>query len=543
MKNSAKALNINSRALFIFVVIMLCIGICGLRVALINIHPDKVVSSTKAARSITVAQSRGCIYDRNFKRLVGLTEEIVSVVKPTTNALATIRGFISAQDYVNAVDLLGKGNLLLIRPERQIISEDILNLKVYNRYYDFQLAPHLTGTVSEDGSDGLSGIEKGYDSFLKSNSGVLNVRFLTDGTGKFLRGGKLEVVDNNYNSSAGIVLTLDSEIQRFLEKIVDNNGFKKGAAVMLDVNSGAVVASVSRPNFNPNRISDYLKDENQPLFNRVLGAYPVGSVFKTLVAASALEQGVNPQKEYFCNGSINQGGVSFGCTKSHGKVNMASALVFSCNCYFVNLSKEIDINHLRDTAESVGFGNPIELADGIKSYSGTLPSITELESDAAKANFSFGQGSLTASPLQVAMLYCAVANSGKIYKPYLVSGFCDAEGSFELSLNEQAPVNVFSKETADLLSSFLELAVREGTGKNARTEYFDAAGKTATAQSGDFSSGKERLVTWFAGFFPYENPRYVLVVMNEDGKSGSADCAPIFSAVASFIAEYERLNK
>ncbi len=526
-----------------FVFIMLCLGMCGIRIALINTELNKTVSSSKAARTITVAKSRGSIYDRNLCRLVGFTEEIISVVKPTSNALAAIRSFIDAQEYVNAVESLGKGNLLLIRPNSKINSADILNLKVYKRYYDFQLASHLIGTVGDGEEKGVSGIEKGFDSFLTSNAGTLNVRFLSDGTGKILQGGTIEVVDNNYNSSAGVVLTLDSKIQSFLEEAVDTNGFKKGAAVMLEVNSGAIVAAVSRPNFNPNNISEYLNDENQPLFNRVIGAYPVGSVFKTLVAASALEQGANPEKEYYCNGSINCGGVRFGCTKAHGMVNMATALVYSCNCYFVNLSKEIDFERLRDMAESIGFGNSIDIANGITTYSGTLPSVEELKSDAAKANFSFGQGTLTATPLQVASLYCAVANSGKFNKPYLVNGFCDSEGNYESTKNQQAPITVFSENTADLLSSFLELAVREGTGKSARTKYFDVAGKTATAQSGDFSSGKERLVTWFAGFFPYVNPKYVLVVMNEEGKSGSADCAPIFSSVASYIAEYEQLNK
>ena len=222
---------------------------------------------------------------------------------------------------------------------------------------------------------------------------------------------------------------------------------------------------------------------------------------------------------------------------------MASALVYSCNCYFVNLSTQIDFGLVRDMAESLGFSNSLEIADGIATYSGALPSISELESDAAKANFSFGQGSLTATPLQVASLYCAVANSGKISKPYLVSGLCDSEGKFEATHKQQAPVTVFSEKTADLLSCFLELAVREGTGQNARSGLFDVAGKTATAQSGDFSSGKERLVTWFAGFFPYENPKYVLVILNEDGVSGSADCAPVFSAVSAFVADYEQLNK
>ncbi len=531
------------RALFLFALVMLCFGTCGLRIAIINTEQNKAVSSTKGARTVTVAESRGAIYDRNFNRLVGVAEDLVSVVKPTAHALSSIRNFVSAEEYVNAVDMLGKGSLLILRPDSESESDDILNLNVYRRYNDLQLASHLIGTLGDGGEKGASGIEKGYDGFLKSNSGSLSVRFLSDGAGKILQGGKIEVVDNNYNTPAGIILTIDSQIQSFLEKTIDESTVKKGVALMVDVKSGAVVAAVSRPNFNPNKISEYLNDKNNPLFNRLLGAYPVGSVFKTLVAASALEQGKNPQDDYFCSGSIICGGVRFGCTKAHGKVNMASALVYSCNCYFVNLSKEIDFIHVRDLAESLGFGNSLEIADGISTYSGTLSSINELESQAVKANLSFGQGSLTATPFHIASLYCAVANSGKYNKPYLVNGFCDGDGKFESANKQPSPITAFSSKTAEMLSCFLELAVREGTGKSAQSAYFDVAGKTATAQSGDFSSGKERLVTWFAGFFPYENPKYVLVVMNEDGKSGSADCAPIFSSLADFVYEYEQFNK
>ena len=98
-----------------------------------------------------------------------------------------------------------------------------------------------------------------------------------------------------------------------------------------------------------------------------------------------------------------------------------------------------------------------------------------------------------------------------------------------------SPVKVFSKSTADTISSFLELAVREGTGTAAQVENCRVGGKTATAQTGEFIGGEERVVTWFAGFYPYEKPEYVLVVMCEDGDSGSADCAPVFSQTVNNI--------
>ncbi|MBQ8027628.1 MAG: penicillin-binding protein 2, partial [Clostridia bacterium] len=240
-----------------------------------------------------------------------------------------------------------------------------------------------------------------------------------------------------------------------------------------------------------------------------------------------------PSEEFDCNGSVSSDNITFGCMKSHGKVNMASALVYSCNCYFINLMEKIDSMHVVDLASSLGFGVKAEIAQGIVAYPGNLPESDELGSFAERANFSFGQGVLTATPIQIASLYSMIANSGEFRPPYLVQGFCDEKGIFNETYKLRSPYKIISKENSGWLSAFLELAARQGTGKNATTDKISVAGKTATAQSGDFSDGDERLVTWFAGFFPYESPEYSLVIMNEDGESGSKDCAPVFSDIVS----------
>ena len=109
--------------------------------------------------------------------------------------------------------------------------------------------------------------------------------------------------------------------------------------------------------------------------------------------------------------------------------------------------------------------------------------------------FSFGQGSLTANIIQIASLYAAIASGGKYYTPYLVEGLVDEKGEMTENHKIKAPYRIFSKETAEQISVFLELAVREGTGKNAMVENLRVCGKTATAQTGEFSKGKEKLIT------------------------------------------------
>ncbi len=527
-----------NRALSVYIIIMLCFGICMIQTALININQVNTVSGVKSSKTIEIAKSRGIIYDRNLNRLVGDETENVCVFKPTLSSLSIMKASLSAEEYAEAVNSLGKGNPLLLHSSYEIKSKDTINLQIYKRYNN-KLATHLIGTVSDDTEKGISGVEKCFDDYLGDYSGKLKVRYFTDGSGEALKGGEIQILDNGYNSAGGVCLTIDKSYQKILEASVDNCGLKKGCAIVLDIQNGSIVAAVSRPDFDRNNISLYLNDDDTPLFNRVLGAYPVGSIFKPLVAASALEQGINPENEYLCNGNIEYGGVNFHCMKAHGNVNMASALVYSCNCYFVNLINQIDVSKVLDLAESLGFGNKIEIAQGLSAYSGDLPDISRLDNSAEKGNFSFGQGCISATPLQIGSLYCAIANSGKFYKPYLVKGFVDGNGVYSSSENKKPAFTAFSKKTADLLSAFLELAVREGTGKNAKSDFFDVAGKTATAQTGDFKNGKERLVTWFAGFFPFDKPEYVMITMCEDGKSGSADCAPVFSRFVNALSEYE----
>ncbi len=522
------------RGVGVYCLIMLGFSICFLKLLMINIDDYASVADVKTSKSLILGESRGVIYDCRLKRLVGREYDYVCAVKPGIKSAEVLRRALDTKTYVNVVDTISKGNPAGFISPCLIENEDIVCAKIYKRYNSSQLATHLIGYVNSE-NVGVAGIEKAYESLLESYSGKYQVRFFADGTGRIMDGTEFDVNSQGYNSDGGVVLTVDSEFQFVLENAMDSSEIKKGAAVLIEIESGGIRAIVSRPDYNPSDLERYLDDNDSPLFNRSLAAYPVGSVFKPLVAASALEQGLNPEDEYVCMGAVRKNNAEFNCTKAHGTVNMATALMYSCNCYFVNLIDEIDYAQTLDDASSIGFGRSQELCDGLETHRGNLPAVEELNYFAARANFSFGQGSLNATLLQVASLYAAVANGGEYYSPYIVEGECDENGVFVSTHKHRSPHKVFSKKTADTIAACLELTVREGTGENAKTEKFDVAGKTATAQTGDFLDGEERLVTWFAGFFPYDAPKYVLVVMCEDGESGSNDCAPVFSKVASMF--------
>lgn len=520
------------RSVAIFAAIMCGFVLCWYNMVMINIDSSILANDMKSSKSLVLGESRGIIYDCNLNKLVSQEYSYICAAKPDVKSAEALREVMDAEEYVNAIDEISKGNPIKFSSADFIENNNIVCAKLYKRYNDKQVASHLIGYVDSD-NNGVCGIEKIFDPLLRSYSGSCTVRYFTDGTGRIMQGSSVEKRADGYNSNGGIVLTIDKNIQMSVEEAMDSGSLDKGAAVVIDIKSGAVRAMVSRPDYNPSDIEKSIDDKDSPLFNRAVAAYPVGSVFKPLVAVSALEQGKDPSEVYECKGYITDGNSTFTCPNKHGEVNMASALMCSCNCYFINLMNGIDVSQLLQTASSSGFGYEYELCNGFYAHSGNLPTNTELDSFASRANLSFGQGSLSANVFQIASLYAAIANGGAFNLPYIVEGECDEKGNLTLTYKQNSPRNAFGKKSSEIVSSCLELTVREGTGSNAKCENFAVAGKTATAQTGDFSKEKERLVTWFAGFFPYENPEYVMVIVCEDGESGSTDCAPIFSKVAS----------
>lgn len=167
-----------------------------------------------------------------------------------------------------------------------------------------------------------------------------------------------------------------------------------------------------------------LKDERKPLINRALMPYCVGSSFKLAVAAAALEQGIPPSFSVDCVGGTTVAGRIFYCHNhaGHRQTNLRRAIEQSCNPYFIKLGQKAGAQALLGMAQALGFGQETVLAEGITARQGTLPSLEELSSPHELANFSFGQGKLTATPVQVAAMVSAVANGGLAVSPKLVLG-------------------------------------------------------------------------------------------------------------------------
>jgi cell division protein FtsI/penicillin-binding protein 2 len=168
------------------------------------------------------------------------------------------------------------------------------------------------------------------------------------------------------------------------------------------------------------------------------------------------------------------------------------------------------------------------------------PDARELIAPAAVANFGFGQGRLTATPIQIATLISAFANGGGVVTPRLVAGSTEDGTKLKSQTVIYSPKTLFTKSAADTVAKLMISVVEEGSGKNAKPQFGGAGGKTASAQTGQFVDGKETVHAWFSGFYPAEQPRYSIVVLVEGGNSGSDAACPIFAEIANGIGRIEQ---
>lgn len=524
------------RAITVFVFIIL--AMTGLSIRIIGISENSVhANKSVSTKSIELATLKGTIYDCNLNPITNAQTEIYIAAKPSNRALALLKDVLLPEVFESVKERLSKEKPVAVKSEKAVeSSEDVKCIYVPKRYTDGSFACHIIGYTDGE-NNGVSGIEKAYNSLLSSEIKKPQVRFSADASGRAMLGEKI-TVENNEIPKSGVVLTIDKDIQEITEIALDKTGEECAAAVVMDIKSGAIKACVSRPAFDRNNLADALNDNNSPLINRAFLAFSVGSVFKPVVAAAALENGVSGDFEYNCTGNVTYNGVTFNCHKKsgHGVLNMEGAIADSCNTYFIALANETGAENIINTAEKFGFGKSTVLAEGMKSASGNLPDKSEVDSRAALANLSFGQGSLLATPLQICSMMATIANGGVLVRPRLTEGETDSDGNFIKKEHYIEQKRVISENTAEILKKYLRSVVTQGSGKRAESEFVSAAGKTATAQTGKVINGEEVYVSWFAGFFPADNPEYAIVVLRENSDGGSVSCAPVFKDIAETVS-------
>ncbi|MBE6893919.1 MAG: penicillin-binding protein 2 [Ruminococcaceae bacterium] len=516
-----------------FCLFLVLAGMLLLRIAeMASFESAENAAVLQSKRTLELSESRAGIFDRKGESLVNKNRERRILVFPDILDISVLNEFF---DRDSLAEVFSKKEPSVLDIGGKIVEgEGIFNFSFPERYSEKQLAVHVVGYMN--GGKGVFGIEKSFDSFLSENGSKVSVSYYTDGKGKLLSGEEISLSEERTFEKTGVLLTLDSEIQKIAEKAL-SEGTEKGAAVVMDVRNGEILASASVPEFEPGNIADYLEAENSPFINRAFSAYTVGSTWKLVVAAAALESGISPEKTFECTGSIEVDERIYKChwESGHGEIDMEKALEISCNPYFINLALEIGGEKILETAKNLGFGTPSDFGENFSSAGGNLPSVSELSAKTVLASFAFGQGKLMATPVQLTCLASAVANGGKAVTPKLVLGIFDKNGNFE-STPDYAENPVMSEKTANILRKMMINVVENGSGENAKPKNGGAGGKTASAQTGQFDSeGNEIIHAWFVGFYPAENPKFAVAVFAEGMDSGGDFAAPIFKKICDGI--------
>ena len=572
-------LRLMSQRSFIFsVVIFLFLFILLVRLFQLQIIQGanyRKVSEENRTQIIFNQAPRGDIFDRNGKLLVSnhpsFTLTFTPDFFPESKSLSKTASSLSRILKVDSSLILQKLERARLYPfkssriktniKREIafyISERNLEFPGFNihtepiRNYLYDgLASHVIGYVGEISKQqilllqqeryklgdliGKAGIERIYDTYLRGKDGGTSIE--VSAAGKQVR--ILKSVESMRGND--IVLTIDSELQRIAEEAF--SGYE-GSIVIMEPNSGDILALVSNPGFNPNmflgsltrrQLNYLLKSNKKPLFNRSVQAqYAPGSVFKIITVIAALEEGVVSAKDKFvCEGEYKVGKQEriFRCWKKegHGKVNMIDAIAKSCDIYFYQLGLLLGVGNLPRYAREFGLGK-ITGVDLLGEKAGIVPDrawkkkvLGEGWWDGDTLNMAIGQGYLWVTPLQMANLLSTVANEGNLFSPRLVKKIVSRKGELIKEFKPQLMKKIDLKpDTWELLNKGLRRTITKGTGQAAYISKLSIAGKTGTSQN---PQGEDH--AWFAGFCPLNKPELAFVVFVEHGGHGGVVAAPI----------------
>ncbi len=422
------------------------------------------------------------------------------------------------------------------------------------RYYpEKNVGANILGFASyeTDEQRGKYGLEGFFDNDLYGQYGSLRSE----------RGaGGLVIVNNRQytekTDGSSLVLTIDRSAQFTACKALDDAVAKYGAAggsvIIIDPKTGAVLAMCSAPDFDPNdyRLVPSLSVYNNPA---VFDEYEPGSVFKAITMAAALDQGkVTPETTYQDNGQIMIKGwpkpirnADFDTHGGHGVTTMVTVLEQSLNTGAIFAMEQIGVKKFSDYVQAFGFGEKTGIEQEGES-DGNISSITGFRvKEISAATASFGQG-ITVTPLQMVMSYAAIANGGKLLKPYIVKEIIGANGQRTVTPPSE-PRRVISERTASLLTGMLVNVVENGHSKAVKTPGYYIAGKTGTAQVAS-SNGKGYINAYdhtFIGFAPADNPKFVILTKIDRPRALYAEstAVPLARDITRFLLNHWQVKK
>jgi penicillin-binding protein 2 len=445
-------------------------------------------------------------------------------------------------------------------------------LSSQRHYLQGNLAAHVLGYMNQiapaelarDGKEnyqpsdyvGRTGVERKFEALLRGRSGFEPI--VVDYRGhrqkgelaqSLLAGRSRQEPRAGYN----VVLTVDIELQRIVERALSRH--PAGAAVVVEVETGRILASASHPAFDPNiwtgRLSASearrsIDDPHRPLIDKVYQEhYFPGSIYKVVSAVAAVESRTRKwEQELKCKGWYHFGRRTFRCAHAHGKVNLHEAIVGSCNVFFFQLAEEVGMDAIAKYARLFGLGATTGI--GLNGeVSGFIPTKAWYQNRKQPfrvgytLNAAIGQGNTKTTPIQIAMLYAAIANGGTLYLPQILERVETLQGRairrFEKRVRRKLDI---SPRTLARLRDALEGVVndRDGTAHDARIDGLSVAGKTGTAQVSRRAKDKtvwQQDHAWFAAYAPAKAPQIAVVVLIEHGGRAAKVAAPVAMKIIS----------
>lgn len=437
-----------------------------------------------------------------------------------------------------------------------VFKAEELNSNAYNTKQDANMDKYIRGTilsadgnvlaetqVSESGEEtrvypygnvfahvigyscnGKAGLEASSNStLLSSHASILS--HLTD--------------DSEKTQGDSVVVTLNTAIQNAAYNAL---GSYNGAVIAMEPDTGKILAMVSKPDYDPNTIADIwealITDENSSvLLNRATqGLYPPGSTFKILTTLAYMRQqpGGYRSFQYDCTSQLSVEDVTINCYNQtvHGQEDLSSAFAHSCNTAFASIGVSLDNKEFRSLCEEFLFNKSLPTT---MQHSTSQFALDKDSSYGEQMTTAIGQGDTLVTPLHMALLTATVANGGILMKPYLVDRVQTYDGSVVSKTSPSKYKRLMTTDEARILGEYMEETVISGTATSLSWYNFSVAGKTGSAEY--VSNGYEGTHSWFVGYSNVEDPDLVVVVLAEDGGTGSETAVPIAAQV--FQAYYD----
>jgi cell division protein FtsI (penicillin-binding protein 3) len=539
----------------IFLHIFIMVVWIGFGVRLFNIQIINKMNNPQGIKLESVKGFRGNFYDTNGKSLtqnltfyrIGIHPKKVlnvdSLLKDLSNCTGSSidnysKKYNPNRDYV---ELEKKTNRNCEKLQQKYPNEIVIS-KSYKRFYpEDNLVSQLVGFTNVD-DYGISGLESKYNKYLEPVSGSK----LSKRNGLGLRISDPTLPSEDAKNGADIILSINKEYQAILrdELIIqmENTGSSAAMGLIINPQNGAVLSMVNLPDYNPNSPSDFeIELQKNKLVTDLIEP---GSTFKIVTMAAALENNIDLMDEYNVEGPYNFHNIKMiEDSEPHNVLNVKEILAFSSNIGTIKIAESLGKKSIYNQAREFGFG--------IKTGFDTSTEASGIFRDPSKWSLSSMHSipigyEISATPIQIAMAYAAIANGGFLLKPYVVEKI-EKHDDIIIKNQRSTKKRVLSQSNAEKLKIMLSHTVNKGSGKKAEIKGWDVAGKTGTSKklvNGQYSD--KDFISSFVGFFPSENPQLLcLIVLDSPDASrnlhwGSMSAAPVFKSVMDRVINIDK---